>query len=272
MAILTIQSAVAFGHVGNSAATFAIQRLGVAAWPVDTVQLSNHTGYADWGGGALGARHVEDVLAGVERRGGFANADAVLSGYVGDANLAAVIGAAVDRLKAANPDALYLCDPVIGNDRAGVFVSDEVARAIADVLVPRADLLTPNRFELAQLVGRPIDDAAAVAAAAREFDAAVVVTSVPCASGIGVLVCDGDGAWLIETPRLNGPANGAGDAFAAMLLARLVRGETLVDAATQACASVFAVLEASEGGELALVAAQDEIAAPSRTFAPRRMG
>ena len=272
MAILTIQSAVAFGHVGNSAAAFAIQRLGVEAWPVDTVQLSNHTGYADWGGGALGADHVEDVLAGVERRGGFANADAVLSGYVGGAELAAVIAAAVDRLKTANPRATYLCDPVIGNDRAGAFVGDDVARAVADDLVPRADLLTPNRFELAQLVGRTLDDAAVVADAARDFDAAVVVTSVPCAAGIGVLVKDRDAAWLIETPRLDGPANGAGDSFAAMLLARLVRGETLVDAATKATASVFAILEASEGGELALVAAQDEIAAPSRTFAPRRVG
>ena len=271
MAILTIQSAVAVGHVGNSAATFAIQRLGVEAWPVDTVQLSNHTGHADWGGGTLGVRHVEDVLAGVERRGGFANADAVLSGYVGSAELAAVIGAAVDRLKAVNAGALYLCDPVIGNDRAGVFVDADVARAVADVLVPRADLLTPNRFELAQLVGRTLDDAAAVTDAARDFDATVVVTSVPCAAGIGVLVKDGEEVWLIETPRLDGPANGAGDAFAAMLLARLVRGETLIDAATQACASVFAVLRASAGGELALVTAQDEIVTPRRTFAPRRL-
>lgn len=238
---------------------------------MNTVQLSNHTGYDDWGGGAHGADHVAEVLAGVERRGGFARADALLSGYVGSVELAGVIGDAVDRLKAANGDAIYLCDPVIGNDRAGVFVGAEVARAVAEVLVPRADILTPNRFELAHLAGRALDDVDAVAAAAREIGERVVVTSVPCDGGIGVLVHGDDGAWLIETPRLEGPANGTGDAFAAMMLARLVRGEALVDAAAAATASVFAVLEQSAGGELALVAAQSEIVAPGRTFAAQRI-
>jgi pyridoxine kinase len=276
MPIIAIQSAVAFGHVGNSAGVFPIQRLGVEAWPVDTVQLSNHTGYADWGGGAHSATHVADVLAGVERRGGFAAADALLSGYVGSAELADVIADAVDRMKATNPGALYCCDPVIGNDRAGIFVKAEVARAVAENLVPRADLLTPNRFELAHLTGETLDDVDAVAGAAARLaaahrpaathDLAVVVTSVPCTDGIGVLVRDGDQSWLIETPRLDGPANGTGDAFTAMLLARHASGETLVEAAAKAVASVFAILERSDGGELALVAAQDAIVAPGRVF------
>ncbi|MEE1543577.1 MAG: pyridoxal kinase, partial [Alphaproteobacteria bacterium] len=130
MPVISIQSHVAMGHIGNSAGVFTLQRLGIEVWPVHTVQLSNHTGYADWGGGAIAVNQVADVLAGLERRGAFAKADAVLSGYMGTPELVAVVAEFVVRAKAANPALLYCCDPVIGNGVKGLFVPEPVAEAI----------------------------------------------------------------------------------------------------------------------------------------------
>lgn len=275
MPIISIQSSVAYGHVGNSAAIFAMERLGIEAWPVHTVQLSNHTGYPDWGGGALGAGHVREVLAGLERRGGLAEADALLSGYAGTADLIEAIADCVDRMKAANPAALYCCDPVIGNGAKGLFLAEEVAHAVKSRLLGRADIATPNRFELGWLTGRPVETLDQVRAAADALAASgpprIVVSSIPSETGLGVLARDGDAAWLIETPKLNAAANGAGDCMTAMLLARLVRGAPFKTAAAQAVSSIFGLL--SHGGdELPLVSAQDEIVAPSRAFQARRLG
>jgi len=270
MPIISIQSSVAYGHVGNSAAVFAMQRLGAEVWPVHTVQLSNHTGYPDWGGGALGAAHVAEVLAGVERRGGFTHAAGLLSGYAGNPDLVAVIADAVGRLKTANPKALFCCDPVLGNDVKGLFVAEEVAVAIKEKLLCRADIATPNRFELAWLTGATIDtvDQARTAAdqLAAHGPAAVVVSSLPTNAGIGVLVRDNNDTWLIETPHLDVVANGAGDCFTAMMLARLVGGAPIAEAAAKAVSSIFGLLSRSDGGELPIVTAQDEIVAPGREF------
>lgn len=275
MPILSIQSSVAYGHVGNSAAVFAMQRLGAEVWPVHTVQLSNHTGYPDWGGGALGAEHVADVLAGIERRGGFEQADALLSGYVGSEDLVAVIADAVDRMKAANPSALFCCDPVVGNDAKGLFVPRAVATAVKAQFLHRADIATPNRFELAWLTGDAVETVDQARAAAEQLaalgPATVVVTSLPTNLGIGVLVHEMGAAWLIETPRLDAPANGAGDCFTAMLLSRLVAGAPIAEAAASAVSSIFGLLSRGDGGELPIVAAQEEIVAPSQCFKARRL-
>ncbi len=275
MPIISIQSSVAYGHVGNSAAVFAMQRLGAEAWPVHTVQLSNHTGYPDWGGGALGTAHVADVLAGIERRGGLKRADALLSGYVGAADLVAVIADAVDRMKAANPSALFCCDPVLGNDAKGLFVANEVAVAIKTQLLDRADIVTPNHFELGWLTDGPIDTLDQARAAADQLSgrgpSIVVVSSIPTEAGIGVLVHTNQKAWLIETPRLDLAANGAGDCFTAMLVARLIGGAPIAEAAASAVSSIFGLLSRSEGGELPIVTAQDEIVKPSSYFAARQL-
>jgi pyridoxine kinase len=275
MPVISIHSSVAFGHAGNSAAVFPMQRLGVEVWPVTTVELSNHTGYPDWGGGAMPVEHVAAVLEGIERRGGFAKAEAILTGYMGSAELVRVVAGAVVRVKAANRRALACCDPVIGNDAKGLFVPEDAARAIAEELIPRADVATPNRFELQWLTARAVetvDDALAAAEVlAARGPRLVVVTSLPSDRGIGVLALSDDGAWLVTTPRLDVPANGAGDAFCAMFLARLVTGEPPAEALSLAASSIYAILAASTDGELALVAAQDEIASPSRRFEARRM-
>ena len=275
MAVLSIQSSVAAGHVGNSAAVFALQRLGREVWPVHTVQLSAHTAHGTPGGGALGAEHVRDVLAGLERHPGFANVDAVLTGYLGDPEVAAAAAETVDRVKAARPDALYCCDPVMGNAARGLYVAPETADAIAADLLPRADIATPNVFELARLASAPaatVDEArAACPRLAARGPATVVATSLATGVGTGALAWRADGAWIVETPRLPAPGNGAGDVMAALLLGHLLGGAALDEAVARAVSSTFGLLEAGGRGEIALVAAQHELAAPRRRFAARRL-
>mgnify|MGYP001940400573 FL=1 len=155
MSILSIQSHVAYGHVGNSAAVFPLQRAGHEVWPVHTVNFSNHTGYGDWGGPQLPAAQVTEIIDGIERRGAFPDVAAVLSGYQGGSDIAEVIIDAVRRVKKANPQALYACDPVMGNEKSGCFVSDEIPPLLRDKILPVADIIFPNQFELGYLTGQP---------------------------------------------------------------------------------------------------------------------
>ena len=148
MTVISVQSSVAFGHVGNSAAIFAMQRLGIEVWPIHTVQLSNHTGYPDWGGGPIDPDQVADVFAGLRRRGAFADTQALLSGYLGGRQLVTSLSQAVAQMKAANPAAIYCCDPVIGNSSKDLFVSDDVANAVRYDLVGLSDIATPIDLSL----------------------------------------------------------------------------------------------------------------------------
>ena len=122
MKILSIQSAVAYGHVGNSAAVFPLQRIGVEVLPVYTVNFSNHTGYGAWRGPLMPPEDVREVVTGIEERDALGEVDAVLSGYQGGEQIGEVILDAVARTKAANPAAIYACDPVMGNAASGCFV------------------------------------------------------------------------------------------------------------------------------------------------------
>ena len=151
MSILSIQSSVAYGHVGNSAAVFPLQRLGVEVWPVYTVHFSNHTGYGQWRGPLLAASDVREVITGIEERGAFPDVEAVLSGYQGGEDIGDVILDAVARVKAANPAAVYACDPVMGNSKSGCFVHPAIPVLLRERVVPAADIITPNQFELGYL-------------------------------------------------------------------------------------------------------------------------
>src|SRR3954451_7571416 len=155
--IMSIQSSVAFGHVGNSAAVFPLQRLGHEVWPVLTVHFSNHTGYGEWRGPLLDPADVREVIAGIEDRGVLGQCDAVLSGYQGDPAVGAVILEAVEKVKAANPAALYCCDPVMGDVGRGMFVRPGIPEYLRDTVVPRADIVPPTQFELESLAGRGTD-------------------------------------------------------------------------------------------------------------------
>ena len=282
MKILSIQSSVAYGHVGNSAAVFPLQRLGHEVWPVLTVHFSNHTGYGEWRGPLLAPDDVRDVIAGIGDRGVLGEADAVLSGYQGDPAVGAVILDAVAMVKELNPDAVYCCDPVMGDVGRGMFVRPGIPEFMRDTVVPRADIVTPNHFELDFLAGRTTTTLAEVLGAVDEVRARgprdVLVTSVlhdevPAGSLDLVAVSD-EGAWAVTTPLLPISPNGCGDVTAALYLAHLRSTGSAETALARTTSSVFAILEktiAAGTREIQLVAAQDAIAEPPMTFDVRRL-
>src|SRR6478735_3299112 len=280
--ILSIQSSVAYGHVGNSAAVFPLQRLGHEVWPVNTVHFSNHTGYGAWRGPLLAASDVREVIAGIDDRGVLGEADAVLSGYQGDPAVGGVILDAVARVKDLNPDAVYCCDPVMGDVGRGMFVRPGIPEFMRDTVVPHADVLTPNHFELDYLAGRETRTLADILKAVDEVRERgprdVLVTSVihgEVPEGrLDVLAISDDGAWAVETPLLPITPNGCGDVTAALYLAHLRSTGSAETALARTTSSVFAILEKTiEAGtrEIQLVAAQDAIADPPDSFVVRRL-
>src|SRR5215470_17998943 len=152
MNILSIQSHVAYGHVGNAAATFPLQRLGIEVWPIHTVQFSNHTGYGQWRGRVFEPDVIGELVQGIEERGVLGACDGVLSGYMGSAAIGEAILEAVARVKAANPAARYCCDPVIGDAGRGRYVRPEIPALLRERALAQADVVTPNQFELGELV------------------------------------------------------------------------------------------------------------------------
>lgn len=282
MNVLSIQSSVAYGHVGNSAAVFPLQRLGFSVWPVNTVHFSNHTGYGDWRGSVLPADDVAEVIMGIEDRGVLGNCDAVLSGYLGDASLGLIVLDAVARVKAANPRAIYCCDPVMGDIPRGFFVRPDIPDFLRDHAVPAADIVTPNQFELEFLTGlgvSTLEDALAAADRVRMLGPGVVLTTSlrrrDAPEGvIELLAVSEEGAWLVETPSLPLSVNGAGDAICALFLAHHLRDGDPAVALSKAASSVYAVLEATlqtDAREIQLIAAQDDIASPPDRFPAQRL-
>ena len=277
MNIVSIQSHVAYGHVGNSAAVFPLQRMGVEVWPIHTVQFSNHTGYGEWQGRVFDAGLIRELVGGIEQRGCLGECDGVLSGYMGEADIGAAILDAVATVKRANPSAKYCCDPVIGDAGRGVFVREGVAQFMKAKAVPAADIITPNQFELDYLTGqqsRTLADALGAVKAAHVLGPrAVLVTSLHVddtpEDAIDMLVSDDAGRFRLRTPRLNMIVNGAGDAMAALFFAHYLRSGKIDEALSRAGSAIFGVLaKTAELGapEIQLVAAQDEIVQPSRVF------
>ena len=278
MRFLSIQSSVAYGHVGNSAATFPLQRLGHEVWPVHTVVFSNHTGYGAWRGPLLPPDDVRAVITGIAERDVLATCDGVLSGYLGGPGICEVVVDAVALVKAANPAATYTCDPVMGNATSGCFVDPAIPPIIREQVVPVADIITPNQFELGFLTHTEPDDLASTlesADAARALGpSTVLVTSFLRPDRpddtIEMLAVTADGAWSVRTPRLAMKANGSGDLTAALFTAHLKETGSAADALAATVSSVYAVLAATlESGEreLRIIAAQDAIAHPAREFA-----
>ncbi len=280
--ILSIQSSVAYGHVGNSAAVFPLQRLGVEVWPVHTVHFSNHTGYGQWRGPLLSADDVREVVTGVQEVGALAEVDAVLSGYQGGEDVGAVILEAVALVKEANPAAIYACDPVMGNAASGCFVHPAIPALLRQRVVPRADLITPNQFELGFLTQtdpETLEDVLASADLALAMGpSTVLVTSVlrpdRPEGTIEMLAVQDDRAWVVRTPHLPLRANGSGDVTAALYTAHLLRTGRADVALARTASSVFDLLARTlESGrrELQLVQSQDEIAHPRMQFTVARV-
>ncbi|MFT4286521.1 pyridoxal kinase PdxY [Nocardioides sp.] len=282
MQVLSIQSHVAFGYVGNSAAVFPLQRLGHEVWPVLTVNFSNHTGYGEWRGPLVAPDDVAAVIEGIAERGALPGVAAVLSGYQGDPAVGAVILDAVRRVKAANPEAVYCCDPVMGDLGRGFFVRPGIPEFLRDEVVPVADVITPNHFELDFLADATTSTLAEVLAAVDVVRATgprgVLVTSVVhdglAGEELDMVAVSDEGAWAVTTPLLPITPNGGGDVTAALYLAHLRSTGSPATALGLVANTMFAILErtlASGRRELELVASQAEIAAPPARFGVRRL-
>ncbi len=287
--ILSIQSWVSYGHVGNAAAVFPLQRMGYEVWAINTVQFSNHTGYGAWKGMIMPSEHLSEIVQGIAERGVLSDCDAMLSGYMGSGGTADAILEALEQVRSLNPQVLYCCDPVIGDEGRGVFVRPEIPEVFKNRILPVADIITPNQFELEVLTDHSVKTLADVlqaAQAARKLirphgPRIVIVTSMlqdgqPEDSIETLAVCD-DGAWLVRTPRipLEPPRNGTGDAIAALFLGHYLKTKDVALSLENAVSALYNLLELTHQmgtREIQLVAAQEEYANPSKRFGAEKVG
>lgn len=281
MNILSIQSWVSYGHVGNASAVFPLQRLGAEVWSINTVQFSNHTGYGHWTGQVYSGDAVRELVDGIAARDVLRHCDAVLSGYMGDAAIGEAILHAVARVREENPGAIYCCDPVIGDVEEGVYVREGIEEFLRDHALAQADIATPNRFELERLTGRTCGtlgeakDAVAKLASIMRPDGlrCVLLTSLDTETTPGdhmdLLVSEQGTFHLLRTPRLPVAVNGAGDAIAALFLFHRLASGSAVAAMEEAGSAVHGLLRrTAEAGsrEILTVAAQQEFVEPTTRF------
>lgn len=280
--VLSIQSAVAYGHAGNSAAVFPLQRLGVDVWPVYTVNFSNNTDYGSWRGPLIPADDVWEVVQGVNDRGVLGSVDALLCGYLGTPEVGKVILDSYRLVKQHNPEAIFCADPVMGDIDRGFYARPGIPEFWRDHVVAEADIMTPNLFELQFLTGRVTRSLAEVVEAAQELRArgprVVVVTSVVgedlTDNVMRIVGVDDAGAWVVTTPVLDRKFTGSGDLTTAMFLARWLEKGDLGDALGRTASIVYSVLEATASAdhkELRLVDAQLDLVEPRFQFEASRL-
>lgn len=272
--VLSIQSAVTYGMVGNAVAQPALQRLGCDVWRIDTVAFSNHPGHGAFAGRIVPAQEIATLIDGLDALGVLGRVDVVISGYLGSAETAEAVANAVARVRRANPAALYVLDPVIG-DGGRSFVKPGVATAIGDRLLPLADLVTPNPFELGWLAAAEVADETGALAAARALRprlrpdglATVVATGVPHGHDrLTTLALTADGTLRTSQPRVARSVNGTGDLFTALLTGWLLRDGSIGMALARTIAGLVAVMQATlaaDADELRLIDALDRVASPA---------
>lgn len=283
-AILSIQSHVAYGYVGNRAATFPMQLLGYDVWAVNTVQFSNHTGYGEWTGDVFPAKHIDDLINGIESRGKMHKCQALLSGYMGDASIGEAILSALDKIKQHNPDAIFCCDPVMGDVGRGFFVRPGIYEFIRDHVIKKADIITPNQFEVEALTGLKIeklDDAKKICEKLHNTGPEIVlITSIRTSDidpkKIYMLLSTPEGVWTISTPYLSLPIapNGAGDMVASIFLARFLQSQCPIDALQKMTSSIYSVFQETEASgerELQLISVQSQISNPLHQFKAEKL-
>jgi pyridoxine kinase len=281
MTVISIQSQVAFGHVGNSAAVFPMQMHGIEVIAVPTTLLSNRPGYPTLRGGVLDAPLVADLLLGVEERGALDSCRMILSGYLGSPEIAAVVADFVARAKARHPALHYCCDPVLGDRDRGLFVQADIPPLMRDRLCRLADIITPNHFEFEWLCGAKVASSDQVIAQAQALLArgpsTIVVTSAELLDTpdgeietLAIERCkEGLKAWRVRTPKLPISPSGTGDLFASLFAAARVHEKDTPDALSHAASAIFAVLErtAARGTEeMRIVESAEQLTQPKRRF------
>jgi pyridoxine kinase len=287
MNVISIQSQVAFGHVGNSAAVFPMQMHGIDVTAVPTTLLSNRPGYPSIRGRVLDAQLVADLLRGIEERGAVEACDMILSGYLGSPEIGAVVADFVARAKTRKPKLAYCCDPVLGDRDRGLFVPADIPPLVRDRLCPLADIITPNHFEFEFLCGAKATTSGQMIGAAQALMArgpsTVIVTSAELEETpdgeIETVAIEKSGegikAWRAGTPKLPISPSGTGDLFAALFVAARVRGSHTPDALGHAVSAIFAVLErtAIRGTEeMRIVESAGLLVRPARRFDPIAIG
>jgi pyridoxine kinase len=276
--ILSIQSHVVYGHVGNSAAVFPLQRLGREVWPLMTVQFSSHAGYTGWRGRAFDAAMVDDCVSGLEAIGVLSRCAGVLTGYLGKAEIGEAALRAFERVRVASGEAAYACDPVIGDVGRGSYVAAGVAEFFRDRALLAATIATPNAFELEWLTGEQAHDLQkarlAIVSLRGRGPRVVVAKSLNLddtpPGALDMLAGDESGFWRLRTPKLPITVNGAGDLFAALFFHHWLETRATPEALSRAASSVHAVVTATLAAgsrELVLIAAQDELTRPPQLFA-----
>lgn len=279
MAILSIQSHVTYGYVGNRAATFPLQRMGHEVWTVNTVQFSNHTGYGHWKGEIFSADHIQNVITGMDELCVLPQCEALLSGYLGDRSIGEKVLDAVKLCKKRNPKLIYLCDPVMGDQHRGIFVKPAIPDFMQHEAVKAADILTPNHFEMELLSGQKIQTLIDAYAACRNLAAhprqIIIITSLirenTPKNTLEVFLYSQNGCYLIQTPLLAFPKaiHGTGDLFSALYLGHYLRTSNSVSSLENAVSSIFSILELScklESSEMEIVKGQNLIENPTRLF------
>ena len=250
MAILTIHSHVACGHIGNAATVYPLQRMGHEVWPVHTVLLSHHPGHGSWHGAPVAAGDVTAVLKGLEAHGVLDRCAAILTGYLGAVAVGKAVLAGWHDVQIANPNSIIACDPILGDESEGLYVPDALIAFYRDHAIPAANVIFPNRFELALLSGYDVCDVTGAVAAARKIMArgpsTVIATSVPVGRDLATVLVTTDGSWVTVTPRLTTPVKGAGDVLAALWLGYVLDdANTATTALGRAVSDVFGMLERS---------------------------
>lgn len=264
--ILSLSSQVAQGHVGHSANVFVWQRLGIDVIALPTILLSNRPDFPHWAGERVRPELLYEMLAALEANGWLSRIDAVFTGYLPSAAHVSLAAQLIERLKAKRQALFYCCDPILGDNPGGLYVAEEAASALRTELLPLADFLTPNQFELEWLTGKRILMRADAIEAAKRLAATVLATSAPSdiAGSLINLLVDRESVWQVPVTLREGVPHGTGDLIASLFLAHLVLMRSPHEAAALATAGVDTVIEASEGREeLNLIGSQKDWVDPA---------
>jgi pyridoxine kinase len=283
--ILTVQSHVVYGYVGNKVATFALQRLGNEVLPINTLQFSNHTGYEKWHGQVFTAEHVEDVIIGLKENDMLYQCNAIITGYIGDESIGEVVLSAVDEIKSQNKSAIYCCDPVMGDTEQGFYVNADVQKYMRLKAISNADIITPNQFEASALANQKIEtleDAQLVARKLFSLGPRIIVITSMFYSGmefgaVANMVFDGINFYICQTPYIASMNNvsGTGDLFASVFLSHYLKGNEIEQVLQMTVSSVYSIIEASSNqknlNELSVVDNQGYLLNPQHFFSVKKL-